>query len=58
MSSVKKAVQIKIPIKPLYPPDAHTDHAPQISGRHKPTDHLCSAKEDAEILRAPLPTIY
>jgi len=45
------------PYTPI-PTDAHTDHAPQISGRHKPTDHLCSAKEDAEILRAPLPTIY
>ena len=65
MSPVKKAAQIKTPMKlPDAPTDhaptdhAPTDHAPQISGQRKPTDHLCSAKEAAEILRAPLPTIY
>lgn len=39
-------------------PDAPTDHAPKPTGKRQATDHLCSAKEAAEILRAPLPTIY
>lgn len=39
-------------------PDSPVDHAPQISGRFKSESELCSAKEAAEILRAPLPTIY
>ena len=39
-------------------PDAPSEHTSHISGQRKSTDHLCNAKEAAEILRAPLPTIY
>jgi len=39
-------------------PDGPTDHTTRISGQRQSTDYLCNAKEAAEILRAPLPTIY